>query len=36
MKTNFETVQIIYEAFGKGDMATILSYVADDVQWKRG
>lgn len=34
MKTNLETVQTIYEAFGKGDMPTILSHIADDVQWE--
>jgi ketosteroid isomerase-like protein len=30
---NIETVQRIYEAFGRGDVATILAEVADDVDW---
>jgi hypothetical protein len=24
----------IYEAFGKGDIPTILGYIADDVRWE--
>lgn len=32
--SNLQTVQAIYEAFGKGDVPTILSHVADDVQWE--
>jgi ketosteroid isomerase-like protein len=31
--TNIETVQAIYEAFGKGDVETILGLLADDVDW---
>lgn len=27
-------VQRLYEAFGRGDVATLLSYVADDVEWE--
>ena len=27
------TVQQIYEAFGRGDVATILGHLADDVSW---
>lgn len=34
MYSNLETVQTIYEAFGKGDVPTILSHLADDVQWE--
>jgi uncharacterized protein len=32
--SNLATVQAIYEAFGKGDIPTILEHVADDVQWE--
>ena len=31
--TNTQTIQNLYAAFGRGDIATILSYVADDVVW---
>lgn len=34
MLSNLETVQSIYEAFGKGDIPTILSHLADDIQWE--
>ena len=34
MKSNLQTVQAIYEAFGKGDIPTILSHLADDVKWE--
>jgi uncharacterized protein len=30
---NLETVQSIYEAFGRGDVPAILDRLADDVQW---
>ena len=30
---NLATIQRIYEAFGKGDVDTILAAVADDVDW---
>jgi ketosteroid isomerase-like protein len=30
---NVETVQAIYEAFGKGDVPAILDRLADDVAW---
>ena len=30
---NVKTVQAIYEAFGRGDVATILEQVTDDVDW---
>jgi uncharacterized protein len=32
--SNLETVQGIYEAFGKGDVPAILDVLADDVQWE--
>src|SRR5436853_1221911 len=32
--TNLATVQRIYEAFGKGDVPTILDTLADDVEWE--
>lgn len=34
MNDNLATVSRIYEAFGKGDIPTILSYMAEDVQWE--
>src|SRR5256885_16904207 len=30
---NVKTVQGVYEAFGRGDLATILDALADDVDW---
>ena len=30
---NIATVQRVYEAFGRGDIATILDAIADDVDW---
>jgi ketosteroid isomerase-like protein len=30
---NLSTVRIIYEAFGTGDVATILDHLTDDVDW---
>jgi ketosteroid isomerase-like protein len=30
---NVKTIQAIYEAFGRGDVADILDHVADDVDW---
>jgi ketosteroid isomerase-like protein len=32
--SNLATVQAIYQAFGSGDVNTILGYMADDVQWE--
>ncbi len=32
--SNAATVQAIYEAFGAGDVPTILGHVSDDVQWE--
>jgi ketosteroid isomerase-like protein len=31
---NCRTVGAIYEAFGRGDVATILGHVAEDVEWE--
>jgi uncharacterized protein len=31
--SNVETVQAIYEAFGRGDVDGILDHIADDVAW---
>ncbi|MBX3063512.1 MAG: nuclear transport factor 2 family protein [Anaerolineae bacterium] len=33
-QSNIQTVQTIFEAFGRGDVPTILGYVADQVDWK--
>ena len=30
---NIKTIQRVYEAFGRGDVATILDAVTDDVDW---
>ena len=30
---NIKTIQMIYEAFGRGDLETILANVTDDVDW---
>jgi ketosteroid isomerase-like protein len=32
-KGNLKTVRTIYDAFGRGDLATILDAVTDDVDW---
>jgi ketosteroid isomerase-like protein len=32
---NLQTVQEIYEAFGRGDVQAIVDRMADDVQWER-
>jgi hypothetical protein len=34
MSNHLATISAIYEAFGKGDIPTILGYVADDVRWE--
>lgn len=34
MNKHIETVSKIYEAFGKGDIPTIVSHLADDVRWE--
>jgi ketosteroid isomerase-like protein len=34
--SNVETVQAIYEAFGRGDIPFILEQLADDVRWEDG
>jgi uncharacterized protein len=33
MSTNLAVVAQIYEAFGRGDVPTLLEYLADDVAW---
>jgi ketosteroid isomerase-like protein len=30
---NIKTIQLLYEAFGRGDVGTILANVTDDVDW---
>ena len=35
MNNNLQTINIIYEAFGKGDIPTIVEHLADDVQWEQ-
>ena len=32
--SNIETMQSVYEAFGKGDIPAILDRIADDVAWE--
>ena len=32
-KTNIDTVQAIYESFGRGDVDAILTSLTDDVDW---
>jgi uncharacterized protein len=34
MSQHLATVQAIYEAFGRGDVAAILNQLADDVEWE--
>lgn len=34
--SNSETIQQMYAAFGRGDVATILELVAEDVEWDYG
>ncbi len=33
--TNVQTIQSIYEAFGRGDVAAILSHISEDVAWEQ-
>ena len=33
--SNLPTVQAIYQAFGQGDVPTILGHLADDVAWEQ-
>ena len=33
--SNVETVQAMYDAFGRGDIAAIIDQLADDVEWDR-
>jgi ketosteroid isomerase-like protein len=30
---NIKTIQMVYEAFGRGDVAAIVAYLTDDVDW---
>jgi uncharacterized protein len=30
---NLKTIQLTYEAFGRGDVSTILEFLTDDVDW---
>jgi len=32
-EVNIKTIQMVYEAFGRGDVAAILAAVTDDVDW---
>ncbi|MCU1348380.1 MAG: hypothetical protein JWO56_1410 [Acidobacteria bacterium] len=34
--SNVETVRTIYSAFSRGDVATILAFLAEDVEWEYG
>src|SRR4051812_11399336 len=36
MPDNVATVRSLYEAFGRGDIATIIDAAADDVEWEAG
>lgn len=35
MNNNLQTIQNVYEAFGKGDVPFIINCLADDVQWEQ-
>jgi ketosteroid isomerase-like protein len=35
MNKNLETIDRIYEAFGKGDISVIIDCLADDVHWEQ-
>jgi ketosteroid isomerase-like protein len=35
MNNNLAIVQSIYEAFGKGDIPTIIDYLSENVQWEQ-
>lgn len=34
MPSNMETVQAIYDAFGRGDVPAILAHLAEDIEWE--
>jgi ketosteroid isomerase-like protein len=34
--SNTQTVQTIYSSFGQGDIPTILSHLAEDIEWEYG
>jgi uncharacterized protein len=36
MSDNLKTVQAMYEAFGRGDVPSILERLDDDVVWEEG
>ena len=36
MADNVGTVTEIYEAFGRGDVPTILGHLSEDVEWEKG
>jgi len=35
MSNNLQTIDSIYQAFGKGDIPAIVEHLADDVQWEQ-
>jgi ketosteroid isomerase-like protein len=35
MNNNLASVAAIYEAFGKGDIPSIIEHVADNVEWEK-
>jgi ketosteroid isomerase-like protein len=35
MQNHVTTVNSIYDAFGKGDIHTIINYLSDDIQWEQ-
>lgn len=35
MTNHLTTATAIYEAFGRGDIPTILSHMADDIKWEQ-
>lgn len=35
MNNNVSTLKTIYEAFGKGDIPTVINHLSDDVQWEQ-
>jgi ketosteroid isomerase-like protein len=34
--SNIETVKALYGAFGRGDIAAIMDFMADDIEWEYG
>jgi len=35
MNNNLQTINRIYEAFGKGDIPTIIDFLSENVQWEQ-